>query len=233
MTTTLLLRLAAPRQSWGEVGTERFRPTAKIPTYTGVRGLLAACLGVPRGEDHPALEEIALSVRVDRPGTPESDFHTVSPPPPDLAIARQHSYRVGRYDARSGRADFTVPLGNGRPWEAGKNARQPSTHRSDRQYLAGAEFIAAVTGDVGTIDQVASAAHRPVFTPYLGRQAFAPTFPFHLGVRDGDGLSVLSTLPTTSTRAALAVYELTPGRPRQVARIAPPHTSTPLTDWKP
>ena len=235
MTGTLLLRLAAPRQSWGEVGTERFRPSSKIPTYSAIRGMLAACLGLRRGDTDPALDEVTLLVRVDRPGVPETDFHTVSPPPQDIAVARRHAYRVRNYDSTDGRADHLVPLGNGRPWEVGKGAaRRPPTHLSERQYLADAEYILAVTGPADTVARLAMATHSPVFTPYLGRQAFAPGFPFHLGARDGTGLDVLTALPSTAPAGRpLRVHALSPGRPVQVARIDTPRTSTPLIDWKP
>lgn len=230
MTATLLLRFAAPRQSWGEVGTERFRPTGKIPTYTGVRGLLGACLGVPRGESTPVLDEVSILVRVDRAGRPETDLHAVNPPPDDLAVARRHGYRVRHYDRTAGRADFTVPIGAGGPWLVGSTAH---THISERQYLADAEFITAITGPADLISALAAAAREPVFTPYLGRQAFAPTFPFHLGTREGEGLDVLEKLATAAQEGrALPVHALTPGRPVQVARIDPPRTRTPLTDWK-
>lgn len=229
MTSTLLLRLAAPRQSWGEVGTERHRPTSKIPTHSGIRGLLNACLGIPRGESAPLLNDIDMLVRVDRAGAVETDFHTVSPPPADIATARRHAYRVRVYDSRQGRAHYAVPLGNGEPWKT--NAGIP-THVSERHYLADAEFITAITGDTDTITRLAGAAHRPVFTPYLGRQAFAPTFPFHLGTRDGSGLDALSNLPSTAPAdRVLPVHALNAGRPIQIARLDPPRTNSPLIDW--
>lgn len=230
MTTTLLLRLAAPRQSWGEVGTERTRPTAKIPTYSALRGLLGAALGVPRGKASPLLDEVGFLVRVDRQGTPESDFHTVSPPPADLALARQRDRRIREYSTAAGRADYAVPLGDGRlPWLVGGKV---NSHISERHYLADAEFMLAVTGPADVIDQLAAAVREPVFSPYLGRQAFAPQFPFHLGIRSGEGLDVLTALPSTAPAGALRVHALSPGRPVQVARIDPPRTTTPLLDWK-
>ena len=230
MTTTLLLRLAAPRQAWGEVGTERTRPTAKIPTFTGLRGLLNAALGMPRGQDSALLDELSIHVRVDRPGIPETDFHTVSPPPSDLAEVRRRARRMRVYDATSGRADYTVPIGTGQPWLVGG---KPQTHISERQYLADAEFIAAFTGRSDLIATLSDAVHRTTFSPYLGRLAFAPQFPFHLGTRPGAGLEVLTALPSTVTdRDVLRVHHIGPGRPVQVARIDPPRTVNPLRDWK-
>lgn len=232
MTTTLLLRLAAPRQSWGEVGTERHRTTSKIPTHSGLVGLLNACLGMHRGEDSTLLRDIGMMVRVDRAGALETDYQTVSPPPADLAAVRRRSSRLRTYSRTQGRGDFTVPLGDGKPWEVGEPKR-PVTHVSERQYLADAEFIAAFTGKNEAITQLAGAVRHPVFSPYLGRQAFAPAFPFHLGTRTGEGLPVLEHLATTVPEGkALRVFELSPGRPVQVARIDPARTSTPLIAWR-
>lgn len=232
MTATLLLRLAAPRQSWGEVGTERHRTTAKIPTFTGLTGLLRACLGLHRGETSPLLRDISTLVRVDRPGLLESDYQTVSPPPGDIAAYRRRDFRIRTYSRIDGRTHFTVPLGNGEPWQTG-TPKKPVTHVSHRQYLADAEFIAAFTGTDDAISELARATRQPVFTPFLGKQAFAPSFPFHLGVREGEGLPTLERLATTAVAGkVLRVHALSPGRPIQIARTDPPRTTTPLIDWR-
>lgn len=224
---TLLLRLAATRQSWGTGGTNTWRPTEKIPTRTGLEGLLAACLGYPRGVFDPRLTALTMHVRVDRAGTLHEDFHTISPASDDVTAAR----RARRLLAEGGRprADAVVPLGNGTPWQVG--GRVP-TMLTRRMALADAEFIAAFTSDTATIHALAVAARHPVFSPYLGRQAFAPQFPFHLGVRLGSGLDALTALPTTADKRTLPVFRLEPTRRVEAARLSPPHTTDPLTDWK-
>ncbi len=227
MTRTLLLRLAGPQQSWGGPATQRHRPTEPVPTYGGVLGLLAAALGAPAGEVPERLRTLELLVRADRPGAIEQDFHTVSAPPADVAEARQRDYRL-RHSAGKGRADYVVPLGNGMPWV--KNTKV-QTFISHRAYIADAEFILAATGPEELIAELAAAVRNPVFTPYLGRLAYAPTFPFTLGARDGDGMSVLKALPTTAT-GPVKVYRVTEHATFQAARIEAPTTATPLTDWK-
>lgn len=228
MTSTLLLRLAATRQSWGGPATQRWRPTEKIPTRTGLEGLLGAALGTPRGERSPLCEALTIHVRVDRAGTVEEDFHTVSPPPEDIARARHRRKRL-RTSAGKGRADFTVPLGDGSPWVVGG----VHTLITRRTYLADAEFMAAFTGPDTVIEELSAAVRNPVYAPYLGRAAFAPQFPFHLGVRAGDGVSVLGSVSTTTVGdRALPVYAIDTYRPAQVARVQVPVTADPLTDWK-
>ena len=73
---TLLLRLAAPLQSWGEDSKFETRRTRREPTKSGVIGLLAAALG--RGRDEPLddLRGLRFAVRVDQEGELLRDFHT-------------------------------------------------------------------------------------------------------------------------------------------------------------
>lgn len=226
--STLLLRLAATQQSWGGVGTQSWRPTEKVPTRAGLEGLLAACLGHPRGVVDTRLTALSIHVRVDRAGTINEDFHTVSPAAPDITAAR----RARRLLADGGRprADAVVPLGNGLPWQVSGEVHPLVTRRLS---LADAEFIVAFTAGRDTIDTLAAAAHRPVFSPYLGRQAYAPQFPFHLGTRDGDGLHLLEQLPSAAdTARALPTYRIDRTRPVEVARLQPPRTHDPLNDWR-
>lgn len=77
--STLLLRLAAPLQSWGVDSKFETRMTEREPTKSGVLGLLAAALGIRRG-DIQALAELSslkFGVRVDREGSYLKDFHMV------------------------------------------------------------------------------------------------------------------------------------------------------------
>ena len=74
--STLLLRLAAPWQSWG--GSSRFtrRSTDTAPTKSGVIGLLAAAQGIRRTDPLEDLLSLRFGVRLDQPGRIERDFQT-------------------------------------------------------------------------------------------------------------------------------------------------------------
>lgn len=74
--STLLLRLAAPLQSWGVASKFDTRDTAREPTKSGVIGLLAAALGRSRTEELDDLKALRFGVRIDQPGTSLRDFHT-------------------------------------------------------------------------------------------------------------------------------------------------------------
>ncbi|WP_019536645.1 type I-E CRISPR-associated protein Cas5/CasD [Paenibacillus ginsengihumi] len=74
--STLLLRLAAPLQSWGSDAKFERRGTERVPTKSGVIGMIAAALGRRRHESVEDLLRLRFGVRVDREGALLRDFHT-------------------------------------------------------------------------------------------------------------------------------------------------------------
>ena len=75
--STLLLRLAAPLQSWGaDSKFEERRATMREPTKSGVIGMLAAALGRRRDEPVDDLSKLRFGVRIDQPGQLLRDYHT-------------------------------------------------------------------------------------------------------------------------------------------------------------
>jgi len=74
--STLLLKLAAPMQSWGLASKFDTRDTAREPTKSGVIGLLAAALGINRdnNEELTRLNRLSFGVRIDQPGVLLKDF---------------------------------------------------------------------------------------------------------------------------------------------------------------
>lgn len=73
---TLLLRLAAPLQAWGDESNFDTRRTQKFPTKSGVIGMLAAALGRSRTEALSDLSALKFGVRIDCGGEVIVDFHT-------------------------------------------------------------------------------------------------------------------------------------------------------------
>lgn len=86
---TLLLRLAAPLQSWGEDSKFETRRTRREPTKSGVIGLLASALGRRRDESLDDLKSLRFAVRVDQEGELLRDYHT--------ARSAKDSYVTERY----------------------------------------------------------------------------------------------------------------------------------------
>lgn len=87
----LMLRLAAPMQSWGTDSKFEVRKTNREPTKSGVVGLLAAALGARRDQTEVLhrLNRLRIAVRVDREGVLLRDFHT--------AKSEKTSYVTRRY----------------------------------------------------------------------------------------------------------------------------------------
>lgn len=72
---TLLIRLAAPLQSWGSESKFERRTTQREPTKSGVIGILAAALGRGREDCLNDLTALRFGVRVDQPGQIMRDYH--------------------------------------------------------------------------------------------------------------------------------------------------------------
>ena len=87
--STLLLRLAAPMQSWGAEAKFDRRTTERTPTKSGVTGLVAAALGRRRDESTEDLAALRFGVRTDREGVLLRDYHT--------AKSARSAYVTNRY----------------------------------------------------------------------------------------------------------------------------------------
>ena len=165
MARYLTFQLHGMLSAFGLVAVGEVRHTAGHPTRSAVMGLLAACLGIRRGEEArlAALTDgYGLAVRVDAPGTPLLDYHTIQTPP-------EKSKRVYRT-----RADELGGL-------LGRD-EEPYTILSRRGYLCGAYFTASLWAATDAppypLDSLAEALRRPVFAPYLGRKCCPPSLPF-------------------------------------------------------
>ena len=73
---TLLLRLAAPMQSWGVDSKFDRRLTENEPTRSGIVGLLACALGIRRNESLAIFDNIKFGVRKDQEGKLGMDYQT-------------------------------------------------------------------------------------------------------------------------------------------------------------
>ena len=158
--STLLLRLAAPLQSWGSESRFTERKTRHEPTKSGVIGLLAAAIGRRRTDGIEDLSKLVYGVRIDQPGSFECDFQTAH------------------------RMDWNATKER---WEAGdrKEHNMPLSHR---YYLSDAVFIVGLEAESAILYEYADALLRPAFPPYLGRRSCPPTGKVVLQVREDAGL---------------------------------------------
>jgi len=159
----LVFTIYGPMQGWGSVAVGEVRPAAQRPTRSGLLGLLAAALGVRRGD--PLLADLSRSARVavreDRPGSVMLDYHTTQVP-------KEVKKRV----FRTRRQELGTML---------EKDEKLNTILSRREYLMNAAFTACVwfEGEPPfAMEDIVEALNRPRLHVYFGRKSCSPGFPF-------------------------------------------------------
>ena len=231
--STLLLRLAGPLQSWGISSRYASRDTGSEPSKSGVIGLLAAALGLPRDTDLSQaaigpdgrpfdLTRLRMGVRVDNEGVPGYDFQTVGggDDHPGIAQARDTQRTIGRR------------LANPESWRGGGKG---AISISNRYFLQDAVFLVGLEGDDrDALRDLDLAVRQPVFPLGLGRRSYVPSCPVGLpggGVRaltvaralgeepwPIDGRTVRPDWRSSGPRRLRTVIEVDPSEPDQVQR---------------
>ena len=165
MTTYLLFSLSAPLASFGAVAVGERRPTWDRPSKSQNLGLVAGCLGIERSEEErqqALASALGFAVRVDRPGSLASDYHTAQAPK-EVSIRR----RTKAFGPIATRADELA-------------CDDLKTILSRREFRVAAHHTIALwrTGagepDLGAIEQ---ALKTPEFAPFAGRKAHALMLP--------------------------------------------------------
>lgn len=161
---TLLLRLTAPLQAWGDESKYDIRGTRNEPTKSGVIGMLAAAFGYRRDSDEISkmAEALRMGIRVDQPGTVIRDYHTARAP-------KYSSKGMLNYDTD------------------GKIIMEKDAYITQRYYLSDACFLAGLeSDDEEYLHTVAEALESPVFPVYLGRRSLPPSMPMVLRISSTD-----------------------------------------------
>jgi|GEM_PF-399162 CRISPR-associated protein cas5 len=226
MTEALYIRLAGPLQSWaGPAITGNFVRTEPRPTRSGLVGLLAGACGYGRGEYPEWLTQLHFQIREDNRGTLVDDFHTINPcniekPPrkykkrkPEIAwwnpddvvtsgVERQFRSRLLLSTGKP-IEDITYNSINHTPNNEGFTAVVKRT------YIADGEFIVQIkAGSREHQELLAEKLQQPHFVTYLGRKAFAPSFPFYLGVGPDDIFARIPTVGGEEPKKILRFYAL-------------------------
>jgi CRISPR system Cascade subunit CasD len=170
----LLLRLEGPLQSWGTRARWSRRDTGPEPTKSGVIGLLGCAAGLLRpdwrsGEEPDrTLEEwdraLRFGVRVDRPGTIETDYHTVQ---------GQHWQADGKMKTASHASGATRKQALLEP---------PHTEITWRDYIHDAAFLVALemrdpSTDAKLLTCLTGHLEQPKWPVFLGRKSCVPSRP--------------------------------------------------------
>jgi CRISPR system Cascade subunit CasD len=150
----LLLTVYAPLASWGDIAVGELRGSWDRPSRSALLGLIAGALGIERADQdaHDALDRgYGIAVRLDAPGSPLVDYHTV---------------QTVRESARRGR--------QGEPWAAVLTTTEPETMLSRRTYRTDVLAVVALWSRDGArwpLSDLAAALETPTFSPYAGRKS--------------------------------------------------------------
>ena len=169
MRSYLILRLAGPMQAWGQQTFEGTRPTGRIPTRSGLLGLLGACLGIRR-DDSSALQTLADSVRF---AVRCDELILNERRIPVTGLRDYHTVQNARQDYRGLKSHETIQT-----W---------------REYLCDAMFTVVIwlTPQAKmTLQMLEDAVRKPHYTPYLGRRSCPLTHPLFLGACQAQNLQV-------------------------------------------
>lgn len=174
----LLFRLYGPLAAWGDIAVGEYRPSFAHPSKSAIIGLLAAALGIRRDEEErqkALAESCAIAVRVDSMGVLLRDYHTTQVPSAKKGVVH--------YTRRSELATDDL-----------------NTILSSRDYRCDAAYTVAITvtdGSTYTVQQLAAALTKPIFTLYLGRKSCPLSLPLQPQVVSAATLrDALETVPS-------------------------------------
>ncbi len=153
MAEHLVFTLCAALGAMGDLAGYERRGSQGWPGRSAVIGLVAAAMGIRRGDDagFAALDKLHMAVGVIDDGTPLRDYHTVETVP--TAAARNPDSR---------------PVAIAR---AGRRTNTTITLRDYRCNIAYAVALWPEAGRDGRLHDLAAALRTPVFTLYLGRKS--------------------------------------------------------------
>jgi CRISPR system Cascade subunit CasD len=162
--STLLLRFAAPLQSWGVDSKFDRRSTGRSPSKSGVVGLCAAALGIRRNDadadDRIAeIAKLKFGVRIDKPGKLIKDFH--------MAHGEAFWDPKNRTKIDRGKKSKKSPKDS-------KEPKNDNAYRTNRYYLSDAVFLVGLEGDEDLLQRIDKAINSPMFPLYLGRRSCPP-----------------------------------------------------------
>jgi CRISPR system Cascade subunit CasD len=167
----LLFTLFAPLASHGEIAVGERRMSWDRPGRSAILGLVAAALGVDRGDEetHRALDRgLWFAVRTEAPGRPFIDYHTTQVP----GARRNRQFATRRHELAV--ADLNTILSY-REW------------RSDALYIV-ALWERAERERHADLDRIKNALAHPVFPLYLGRKAAPLGWPMSPRLIEAAGL---------------------------------------------
>lgn len=160
---TLLLRLSAPMQAWGDESNFDYRRTRREPTKSGVIGMVASAMGRKRSENLSDLNVLRFGIRVDREGSNIS----------------RYDFQISHVPKRERKNGNYIQLKNGE-----YQIKEKKTSLTYRYYLYDAAFLVGLEGNDDLVKQAKEALQSPAWPLFLGRRSCPPAGQVVLGIRD-------------------------------------------------
>ncbi len=199
----LLIRCAAPLQSWGDSHRHTILTTRMEPTKSAITGVVCFAIGRELTEDVSDLAALSMTVRVDREGSVMRDFHVVRGVPrageSDGEVVRKARKRRARLDIHDDPGDSAL-LVEHRP-----------TVVTYRHYVQDAHFLVALEGDLALLERIERGLLAPARIVSLGRRACLPGRPMWVKgglARDKTGEELLSKWPWERPRHGVSSLRL-------------------------
>lgn len=160
----LVFRLYGPLVSWGDIAVGEYRPSFAHPSKSAIIGLCAAALGIRRDEEERQqrlAESCSFAVQVDSMGILLRDYHTSEAPRGEGFATRRREIQAVLDQKRS-------------------DTQFKGTILSSRDYHCDAVYTVAISVSDGaphSVQELAAALKKPVFTLYLGRKSCPLSLP--------------------------------------------------------
>ena len=160
MKRCLVFHLTGPMGGWGGIAVGTFRPTMRHPTKSAIVGIVAAALGLGRGDDRVRSLFTCFEYAVISAGTESeiSDFATVESSEPD----RDETFTV-------------LP-----PRSLELSRKKRNTIVVDRRYVCNGYYTVIMVPKGETIfslESIRDSLQFPTYVPYLGRKSCPLSFP--------------------------------------------------------
>ncbi len=191
----LIFTIAAPMASFGSLAVGERRPSANRPTKSQTLGLVAAALGIERGEEArlAALRDsLGFAVRVDRAGQPAFDYHTTQTP--SAVSIKRRTKQFGPVGTRAQELQCD----------------EIKTILSTREYRTGAIVTPALwlrtSGAPVSLQTMRDALLRPRFPPFAGRKSHPLMLPCAPCIVEAEDVAVaFATHDAIPDRAAIVM----------------------------
>ena len=178
--STLLLRLAAPLQSWGISSKFERRGTEQMPSKSAIIGMVSAALGRDRDADIKDLHILKFGVRIDQQGKLLKDYHTVK------TDELKRTLKKSKKDPNKAKLKDDIITGS---------------YVTYRYYLTDAAFLVGLEGEMPLLTEIKYALENPVFPLFLGRRSCPPAGRLVIGdIREESLLDALSNEPWLASK---------------------------------